>query len=138
MALAIIDTAGVEQYTTLHEHYMREADGFLLVFSCDFASSLGELSGLRQQIIQSKCGASRFPMVLVGNKSDLELDRDELNERAKRMTEEGWARTRYYRTSAKAGWWVDDAFEDVCRQILWENLARPPPHVPERKRCIIL
>ena len=103
----------------------------------DFTSSLDGLSGLRQQVLRSKYGASHVPVVLFGNKSDLKFDRDALNEPAKKITEEAWSRASYYQTNAKAGWRVDDVVVDVCRQILWENLTRPL-HVPRWKICTIL
>ncbi|KAI7536980.1 hypothetical protein KC331_g4495, partial [Hortaea werneckii] len=54
--LEIMDTAGTEQFTSMREFYMRDAHGFLLVFSITSMSSLEELRELREQIVQIKGG----------------------------------------------------------------------------------
>jgi Ras-related protein Rap-1B len=53
---------------------MKTGQGFLLVFSITSQSSLSELSELREQIIRIK-DDENVPIVIVGNKSDLEEDR---------------------------------------------------------------
>ncbi|KAK4984961.1 Ras- protein Rap-1b, partial [Elasticomyces elasticus] len=68
--LEILDTAGTEQFKL----YMKSGQGFLLVFSITSLSSLHELSELREQIVHLKDDAG-VPIVLVGNKSDLDDDR---------------------------------------------------------------
>ncbi|KAJ6164473.1 ras small monomeric GTPase, partial [Penicillium chermesinum] len=58
----------------VRELYMKQGQGFLLVFSITSMSSLNELSELREQIIRIK-DDEKVPLVIVGNKSDLEEDR---------------------------------------------------------------
>lgn len=53
---------------------MKTGQGFLLVFSITSASSLHELAGLREEIIRIK-DDENVPMVIVGNKADLEETR---------------------------------------------------------------
>ncbi|KAF1931549.1 ras-domain-containing protein [Didymella exigua CBS 183.55] len=72
--LEILDTAGTEQFTAMRELYMKTGQGFLLVFAITSASSFHELAELREQIRRIK-EDDNVPMVLVGNKSDLEEDR---------------------------------------------------------------
>ncbi|KAF3010761.1 Ras- protein rsr1 [Curvularia kusanoi] len=72
--LEILDTAGTEQFTAMRELYMKTGQGFLLVFAITSASSFHELAELREQIKRIK-EDDNVPMVLVGNKSDLEEDR---------------------------------------------------------------
>jgi len=50
---------------------MKTGQGFLLVFSITSPSSLTELAGLREEIIRIK-DDENVPMVIVGNKADLE------------------------------------------------------------------
>ncbi|KAM0123481.1 hypothetical protein ACHAP3_011101, partial [Botrytis cinerea] len=69
-----LDTAGTEQFTAMRELYMKTGQGFLLVFSITSQSSLNELSELRETIIRIK-DDENVPIVIVGNKSDLEQDR---------------------------------------------------------------
>ncbi|KAL9002067.1 MAG: hypothetical protein Q9188_004981 [Gyalolechia gomerana] len=58
----------------MRELYMRSGQGFLLVFSITSLSSLTELHELRDQIVRIKDDA-QVPLVIVGNKSDLEDER---------------------------------------------------------------
>jgi Ras-related protein Rap-1B len=53
---------------------MKTGQGFLLVFSITSASSLNEIGNLRDEIIRIKDDES-VPMVIVGNKADLEENR---------------------------------------------------------------
>lgn len=72
--LEILDTAGTEQFVAMRDLYMKKGQGFLLVFSITSASSLSELLSLREEIIRIK-DDENVPMVIVGNKSDLEEQR---------------------------------------------------------------
>ncbi|KAI4170551.1 MAG: hypothetical protein LQ343_004928 [Gyalolechia ehrenbergii] len=58
----------------MRELYMKSGQGFLLVFSITSLSSLTELHELRDQIVRIKDDA-QVPLVIVGNKSDLEDER---------------------------------------------------------------
>jgi Ras-related protein Rap-1B len=55
----------------MRDLYMKTGQGFLLVFSITSQSSLAELAGLRDEIIRIKDDES-VPIVIVGNKADLE------------------------------------------------------------------
>lgn len=58
----------------MRDLYMKTGQGFLLVFSITSASSLNELEGLREEILRIK-DDDNVPMVIVGNKADLEEGR---------------------------------------------------------------
>ena len=101
---------------------MRDAQGFLLVFSITSLSSLQELAELRSQIINVK-NDPYVPIVLVGNKSDLEEDRMVSRSRAFALSQE-WGSVPYYETSARRRQNVNEVFVDVCRQIIRKDLER--------------
>ncbi len=100
----------------LRELYMKSGQGFLLVFSITSLSSLNELSELRDQIVRIKDDSS-IPLVIVGNKSDLEEDRAVSRVRAFSAAQ-SWNNAPYYETSARRRNNVDEAFVDLCRQII--------------------
>jgi Ras-related protein Rap-1B len=102
------------------ELYMKSGQGFLLVFSITSLSSLTELHALRDQILRIK-DASSVPIVLVGNKSDLEDDRAVSRSRAFAVSQ-SWGRVPYYETSAKRRANVDEVFRDLCRQIIRKDM----------------
>ncbi|KAK0121557.1 Ras- protein rsr1 [Cadophora gregata] len=114
--LEILDTAGTEQFTAMRELYMKTGQGFLLVFSITSQSSLAELSELRDQIIRIK-DDENVPIVIVGNKSDLEEDRVVTRSRAFAVSQ-SWGNAPYYETSARRRANVDEVFVDLCRQII--------------------
>ncbi|CAD5124962.1 DgyrCDS13204 [Dimorphilus gyrociliatus] len=72
--LEILDTAGTEQFTAMRDLYMKNGQGFLLVYSITAQSTFDDLEDLREQILRVK-DTDDVPMVLVGNKCDLEDER---------------------------------------------------------------
>jgi len=95
---------------------MKTGQGFLLVFSITSLASLQELSEIRDQIIRIKDDPS-IPIVLVGNKCDLEEDRAVSRGRAFAVSQ-AWGNAPYYETSARRRNNVDECFRDLCRQII--------------------
>lgn len=128
---------------THRELYMKQGQGFLLVFSITSMSSLNELSELREQIIRIK-DDEKVPIVIVGNKSDLEEDRAVPRARAFALSQ-SWGNAPYYETSARRRANVNEVFIDLCRQIIRKDLQgnskgrdEPPKREnsnrPDRKR----
>lgn len=95
---------------------MKQGQGFLLVFSITSMSSLNELSELREQIVRIK-DDENVPIVIVGNKSDLEEDRVVPRARAFSLSQT-WGSAPYYETSARRRANVNEVFIDLCRQII--------------------
>ncbi|KMU83378.1 transforming protein p21b [Coccidioides immitis H538.4] len=102
------------------ELYMKQGEGFLLVFSITSMSSLNELAELREQIIRIK-DDENVPIVIVGNKSDLEEDRAVSRSKAFQLSQQ-WGNAPYYETSARRRANVDEAFIDLCRQIIRKDI----------------
>ena len=105
----------------MRELYMKSGQGFLLVFSITSLSSLDELSHLRDQIVRIK-NDPQTPLVIVGNKCDLEEDRAVSRARAFGVSQ-SWGGAPYYETSARARRNVDEAFVDLTRQIVARDVA---------------
>lgn len=99
---------------------MKQGQGFLLVFSITSMSSLNELAELREQIIRIK-DDEKVPLVIVGNKSDLEEDRAVPRARAFGLSQ-NWGNAPYYETSARRRANVNEVFIDLCRQIIRKDL----------------
>jgi len=59
----------------MREQYMRTGEGFLLVYSITSRQSFEEITTFQQQILRVK-DKDYFPMVVVGNKCDLENERE--------------------------------------------------------------
>ncbi|SCU89298.1 LAFA_0E17150g1_1 [Lachancea sp. 'fantastica'] len=114
--LEILDTAGVAQFTAMRELYIKSGLGFLLVYSVTDRQSLEELIELREQVLRIK-DSTKVPMVLVGNKADLEDERVISVEEGVEMSSK-WGKVPFYETSALQRSNVDEVFVDVVRQII--------------------
>ena len=73
--LDVLDTAGQEEYSAMREQYMRTGEGFLLVYSITSRQSFEEIQVFQQQILRVK-DKDYFPIIIVGNKCDLDGDRE--------------------------------------------------------------
>lgn len=72
--LDVLDTAGQEEYSAMREQYMRTGEGFLLVYSITSRQSFEEIATFQQQILRVK-DKDYFPVIVVGNKCDLDNER---------------------------------------------------------------
>src|ERR1700710_2803691 len=73
--LDVLDTAGQEEYSAMREQYMRTGEGFLLVYSITSRQSYEQILVFQQQILRVK-DKDYFPIIVVGNKCDLEHERE--------------------------------------------------------------
>ncbi|KAG0174843.1 Ras GTPase [Apophysomyces sp. BC1034] len=126
--LDVLDTAGQEEYSAMREQYMRNGEGFLLVYSITSRMSFDEIATFYQQICRVK-DRDYFPMVLVANKSDLEMDRQVSSHEGRDLARRFGCR--FVETSAKQRVNVDMAFYEVVRDIRRYNKeqdTRKPDH----------
>jgi len=72
--ILVLDTAGQEEFSAMREQYMRSGEGFLLVFAVTDHSSFDEIMKFHRQILRVK-DRDEFPMLMVGNKADLDYQR---------------------------------------------------------------
>ncbi|RCN33747.1 Ras family protein [Ancylostoma caninum] len=102
--LEILDTAGTEQFTGMRDLYVRNGQGFILVYSVNDRSTLSELKEIRDAIV---------PMVVVGNKTDLQrvVPASAGRELSKQFG------CSFYEASAKLNENVAEIFTDCVRQI---------------------
>ncbi|TKA76269.1 hypothetical protein B0A55_01847 [Friedmanniomyces simplex] len=112
--LDVLDTAGQEEYSAMREQYMRTGEGFLLVYSITSRQSFEEMVTFQQQILRVK-DKDYFPIIVVGNKCDLEGERQVSTEEGKQLAR-GFG-CKFIETSAKSRINVDNAFYDIVREI---------------------
>lgn len=109
----VIDTAGQEEYATLRDQWVREGQGFVLVYSIASRSTFDRLEVFRQSMRRVKRGDPIF--VLVGNKCDKTYEREV-------SREEGAALARQFgcefiETSAKTAQNVERLFMNLVRAL---------------------
>ncbi|KAI0390459.1 ras family protein [Xylariaceae sp. FL0594] len=164
--LEVLDTAGQEEYTALRDQWIRDGEGFVLVYSISARSSFTRIKRFYHQIqrVKESCQttgnvypppitpvqpASSVPIMLVGNKSDRVTEREV-------STQEGHALARelgcdFVEASAKNCINVDKAFYDVVRTLRrqrervvhepWTPRGpgeNPGPAKKPRSKCVIL
>ncbi|KAH9925527.1 P-loop containing nucleoside triphosphate hydrolase protein [Fomitopsis serialis] len=124
-------------FTALNEKYLKNARGFLLVFSLTQESSLRDIENLRQQIYLAKGSDKDIPIVVVGTKLDLSNER-EVSRATIHELAESW-KLPFYETSAKRNWHVTDVFEDLVRQMRKHSPDRNPVRSKLKKDpCIVM
>jgi GTPase KRas protein len=101
-------------YSAMREQYMRNGEGFILVYSITSFLSFEEVSTFYQQIRRVK-DRDYFPAILVGNKCDLEGDRQVSSQEGKDLAKN--FNCPFIETSAKQRIRVDDVFYNVVREI---------------------
>lgn len=129
--LDILDTAGQEEFGAMREQYMRTGEGFLLVFSVTDRGSFEEIYKFQRQILRVK-DRDEFPMILVGNKADLEQQRQVTQEEGQQLARQ--LKVTYMEASAKIRMNVDQAFHELVRVIRkFQEQECPPSPEPTRK-----
>eukprot|EP00038_Savillea_parva_P025451 m.47746 g.47746 ORF g.47746 m.47746 type:complete len:191 (+) comp6924_c0_seq1:55-627(+) len=116
--LEILDTAGTEQFTAMRDLYMKNGQGFVLVYSITAQGTFGDLQELRDQILRVKDNDD-VPLVLVGNKCDLEEER--VVGREQGASQAKAFNCSFLEASAKNKINVNEIFNDLVRQINKKN-----------------
>ena len=111
------DTAGQERFRAITPNNLRNAEGIMLVFDITNSDSFNDLKDWLESI-KTHFGEKNIsiPIIIVGNKIDLEDKRDVEKDDANKFAQEN--NYKYFETSAKTGEGVDNAVRELVRQIL--------------------
>ena len=105
---------------------MRTGEGFLLVYSITSRNSFDEISTFHQQILRVK-DRDTFPVVVVANKCDLEYERQVGSHEGRELAKHFGCR--FIETSAKQRINVDEAFNNLVREIRRYNREQTTGHM---------
>ncbi len=118
--IKIWDTAGQERFKALTQSYFRNAEGVMLAFDVTKSESYDNLKDWIASIKKNLEGKNIFlPLIIVGNKIDMEESREVEKESAEQFATEN--NYKYFETSAKTGEGVDEAVRDLINQVLNNN-----------------
>ena len=112
----------------MREEYMKSAHGFILVYSITAQSSLINLEQIYDEIVRYR-ETNDVPIVLVGNKCDLESERIVSQEDGKAFAEK-W-NAEFLEVSAKDEIRVNDIFTTLIKKMDEKYI------IPQQNGCIL-
>ncbi|KAF3925077.1 hypothetical protein AA313_de0208338 [Arthrobotrys entomopaga] len=128
----IVDTAGQDEYSILQSKHSIGIHGYLIAYSVTSRQSFEMVQIIRDKIL-NHLGADWVPCVLVGNKSDLHIQRQVTPEEGKALAEE-WKCT-WTETSARHNENVAKAFELLIAEI---EKSQNPAQPPNGGKCVVM
>jgi len=128
--LDILDTAGQEDFKSMEDSWFQLGQAFLLVYSITMKSTYDEIQNTYDRLLRSKDRSP--PIVLIGNKSDLESMR-EIQKADGAKLAQSWG-VPFFETSAKLS-----ANEDVFAALVKAHLKQKPSKKDDKKPfCMLL
>lgn len=112
--LELVDTAGQDEFTIFPDQYSVDVHGYVLVYSIDSNKSFEICQIIHEKLIDL-LGNPRVPIVLVGNKNDLHMERKVTHDDGRRLAEQ--MRAVFLETSAKENQCVVEIFQKVIAEI---------------------
>jgi len=114
--LEILDTASmVEPHNVMRDMYFRETCGFLIIYSITSRQSFDEVASFYNDCIRRIKNVERFPTVIIGNKCDLEKERQVSKEEGQELA--SLFGCPFFETSAKTKINITTAFHEVVREL---------------------
>lgn len=111
--LQLWDTAGQERFRNITNSYYKGAHGILIVYDITSHNSFQNVDLWLEEA--EKHGAGSLAKILIGNKSDLEENRQVEKEEANRKAQDN--NLAFMETSAKDGINVENAFLSMIKEI---------------------
>jgi len=126
----LVDTAGQEEFSSFLDSSLSTGDAFMIIYAINSIASWNDLKALRSKIFQETEGRNvghKIPIIIVGNKKDLENEREVVEE-----TAEDYAasiRVPYIETSAKTDYNISNAF-----QLMMGEIERIRPELLQKQK----
>ncbi|TGZ57542.1 ras homolog enriched in brain [Temnothorax americanus] len=127
--LKLVDTSGQDEYSIFPTQYSMDIHGYVLVYSITSSKSFEIVQIIYDKLLDIT-GKLHVPIVLVGNKTDLYVDRMVTTDQGKRLAN-SW-NAAFLETSAKQNESVADIFHTLLKEIEKAN-----GNVQEKSNCII-
>ena len=112
--MKIWDTAGQERFKSMSVNVIKNVEGLILTYSIASRESFQNLESWLKQLNDAD-DLSKKPIIIVGNKSDLEATREVSKDEGKQFADNhGY---HFFETSAKTAENVKEAFDDIFEQL---------------------
>lgn len=126
--LNILGTGGQEEFSNIRDQYIETFQGFVIVYSIASSCSFLEAESLYELVVRIK-GTRDVPIVLVGNKCDLEGFREVSTKQGKELARK--INCPFFEASAIGNTRVNDVFAAIVRDMDAHN----PSSVPGQGRA---
>jgi GTPase SAR1 family protein len=150
LSLLTVAAAGQEEFSSLRDTYIKASEGFLLVYSVTSVRTFQHAQKLLTHIQKMK--SARVPVVLVGNKADMEDQREVTKDEGSTFASQTYAicfvlllflirfsGISFFETSAKTALNVLDSFHQLVRLVTQaRSTATPVTGAREKKGCVLL
>uniref|UniRef100_A0A8C1XL08 Calcium release activated channel regulator 2Ab n=1 Tax=Cyprinus carpio TaxID=7962 RepID=A0A8C1XL08_CYPCA len=137
VALQLWDTAGQERYRSITKQFFRKADGVVVIYDITMEDSFRSVRPWLASILEAV--GDPIPVMLLGNKSDKENEREVPTKEADMLAEE--ANLMFYECSAYTGVNVLEAMIHLARVLreqedrVWVNTVRLLDQPLKKKAC---
>ena len=114
-----IDTAGQEKFKAISLNYLKGSDGAVLVFDITKKKTFELIGNWLDDIRENN--KMNVAKLLVGNKADLENEREVTKQEAEKLAE--MLQCKYYETSAKTGANINEALDEIAKvtYTIWKT-----------------
>ena len=119
-ATDILDTAGMDEYSSISRNASVGIHGYVLVFSTASRSSLDNVIKINDALLDALGDASDVPRVLVGSMKDLVDEREVTYQQAKTLAD-SWG-IPYLESSSKTGENVGEVFHQLLKEVERDNI----------------
>ena len=111
----MFDTAGQERFKSITANYIKKANGILFVYDITEESSFNNIQNWYKNLAENS--NNKLPVVLIGNKSDLEDERVISKEEGKNLAKSFGIENHFYETSCQSGQNIEEWINDLVLQI---------------------
>jgi len=135
--IEVLDTAGNNDFGAMMENWINEGNAFVLVYAINDLASFQRITAKRERILKVK-EKPNVPMILLGNKCDLESERVVSFDEGSKLSQK-WG-SKFLETSAKEKINVDESFYELIRSLRGQQQAPEKKVVKPKKKswCKIL
>ena len=140
----LTDTAGQERFGSLSSNYLKKANGIILIYDITNRESFEALNNWADEIKEKSKSDEARPIILIGNKLDLEGNRCISKEEGENFAKNNCGGINFYETSCKTGENVENAINDLVSQVYnkysWNNLnegnnIKINENIEKKKKC---
>ncbi|CAL8399432.1 unnamed protein product [Arctogadus glacialis] len=129
--LQLVDTAGQDEYSIFPQSYTIDVDGYILLFSVTSYKSFEVVRVIHEKLLDM-VGNLQVPIILVGNKKDLHMERVISFEEGRALAE-SWSAP-FLESSAKENQTAVEVFRRMILEVEKMEAGQPP----SRTSCLIM